>query len=59
MQSTQEGDINCPTLPASARVDRIVPALHLQALISVVKLYDAGCEVHLKNIDTLYYTTIN
>ena len=45
MTSTQECDIDWPDLPPAARTGRIVPSLRRQALISVVKLTDAGCDV--------------
>ena len=44
-----ECDIDWPDIPAEAHVGRIVPQLQQHALISMVKLCNAGCEVHFKH----------
>ena len=49
MTSEFEGNINWPGLPPVAQVGRIVPQLKQHALISVVKLCKAGCEVCFKH----------
>ena len=49
MTSELKCDINWPDIPAEARVGQIVPQLKRNALISVVKLCNAGCEVHFKH----------
>ena len=45
MKSTQECDIDWPMLPIQAKTGRLVPSLKRQALILVVKLCNAGCDV--------------
>ena len=45
MKSTEEGDADWPSLPENARSGHIIPSIKSYALISVVKLCDAGCEV--------------
>ena len=45
MHSNKECDIYWPMLPPGACIGRLVPTLKQQALISVVKLCNAGCKV--------------
>ena len=48
-KSTEECDIDWKMLPQSAREGHIIPSLKTHALISVVKLCDAGCQVLFKH----------
>ena len=45
VHSTHIGDLDMPKLPKSARECHIIPDLASYSLISVVKLWEAGCEV--------------
>ena len=49
MTSSEECDIDWPVLPPEAKSGHILPSLKNHALISVVKLCDAGCEVVFKH----------
>jgi len=42
--------LKIPNLPTKARLAHIVPGVDGFSLISIVTLYNAGCEVHLKDI---------
>ena len=44
-----ECNIDWSDIPAEARVGRTVPQLQRHALISVIRLSNAGCEVHFKH----------
>ena len=49
MESSEECDLDWPTLPAAARTGHILKNLKNYALVSVVKLCDAGCNVIFKH----------
>ena len=48
-KSTEECDMDWPMLPKSACEGHILPSLKTHALVSVVKLCDAGCQVIFKH----------
>ena len=48
-KSTEECDLDWDMLPQRARKGHILPSLKTHALISVVKLCDAGCQVIFKH----------
>ena len=50
VQSTHEGKLQLYHLPEKARWAHIMPGLRSHSLVSVVKLCDAGCEVHFTKI---------
>ena len=45
LETTHEGEIDMPGLPAAARKAHICPQLANTSLISIKTLVDAGCEV--------------
>ena len=49
ISSSHECDINWPNLPPEAKSAHIIPQLHNQSLLSVVKLCAAGCTVIFKH----------
>ena len=49
MEHTHECDIMWPTLPKEATTGHIIPQLTQKSLLSIVKLFDAGCSVIFKH----------
>ena len=48
--STKEYELDLPSLPKKAREAHIIPGLANYSLVSVTKLCNAGCEVHMSMI---------
>ena len=51
VQSTHDCKLAIPELPEKARIGHVVPGLASHALVSVIKLCNAGCEVTFTKIE--------
>ena len=50
VQSTRTYKLDIPQLPTDARYGHIVPGLSAHSLLSIIKLYNTGCDVTLSKI---------
>ena len=58
IKSTKECDLDWPDLPQEARHGHIIPSLRNHALVSVTKLWDAGCDIIFRhNCCLIVYNT--